>query len=207
MNDTDEVTERLEARMAYLGIRDKTPTADLLPTRSFPSGMVDPECRDVAAFLVRLVRATYVRCRRKSREVATRRPDRYGDHQLARWDGGYDWRGRYHAPVWAKIAAAAFGAWVRCRGLRRGAVRPGRRCRVALSQQAPVAGGPGAPRAGEDAPGRPTGPHRPQIDGVPLRPRDHRGRCRSSASGAARPRRSPSSGIRRIACGRSSGTG
>jgi hypothetical protein len=107
LNDTDATTERLKARMAYLGIRETSPTADLLPTRSMPSGLLDPDCRDVAAFLVRLVRRTYARCRRNSRELATRRPDHYGDHQLARWDGGYDWRGRYHAPVWAKIAAAA----------------------------------------------------------------------------------------------------
>ena len=107
MNDTDETTERLKARKAYLGIRETSPTADLLPTRSMPSGLLDPDCRDVAAFLVRVVRGTYARCRRNSRELATRRPDRYGDHQLARWDGGYDWSGRYHAPVWVKIAGAA----------------------------------------------------------------------------------------------------
>jgi hypothetical protein len=95
--------------MAYLGIRDRRPTADLLPTRSIPPGLADPECRDVAAFLVGLVRATYVRCRRNRRERATQQPDRYGDHQLARWDGGYDWRGRYHAPIWAKVAGAALG--------------------------------------------------------------------------------------------------
>jgi hypothetical protein len=107
VNDVDATTDRLKARKAYLGIRDTSPTADLLPTRTLPSGLLDRECRDVAAFLVRVVRGTYARCRRKSRELDTRRPDRYGEHQLARWDGGYDWRGRYHVPVWAKIAGAA----------------------------------------------------------------------------------------------------
>ena len=107
MSDTDETTQRLEARMAYLGIRDQTLTADLLPTRSMPSGLLDPDCRDATAFLVRIVRATYARCRKKEREAATARPDRYGDHSLARWDGGYDWQGRYRAPIWARIAGAA----------------------------------------------------------------------------------------------------
>jgi hypothetical protein len=109
MTNTDETTERLEARMAYLGIRDKSPTADLLPKKSLPPGLLDPDCRHVAAHLVSLVREVYSRCRRRGRELATRRPDRYGDRQLMQWDGGYDWRGRYHAPVWAKIAGAARG--------------------------------------------------------------------------------------------------
>jgi hypothetical protein len=107
VNDTDATTEQLKARMAYLGIRATSPTADLLPMLSMPSGLLDPDCRDVAAFLVRVVRGTYARCRRNSPGIDTRRPDRYGDYQLARWDGGYDWRGRYHLPVWARIAAAA----------------------------------------------------------------------------------------------------
>ena len=107
MTESDETTERLEARMAYLGLRDQRPTADLLPTTSMPWGLLDSDCRDVTAFLVRLVRAIYVRCRKNDRQAATRRPDRYGDQTLARWDGGYDWRGRYHAPIWARIAGAA----------------------------------------------------------------------------------------------------
>jgi hypothetical protein len=106
MIDSGELTARLEARMAYLGIRTQIPTVDLLPTRSMPFGLTLPDCRDVAAFLVRLVRATYSRCRRNHRADAGQHPDRYGDHILARWDGGYDWSGRYHAPVWARIAAA-----------------------------------------------------------------------------------------------------
>src|SRR5205809_7839866 len=99
MADTDDSTERLRARMTYLGIRENTPTADLLPTKALPSGLHDPDCRDVASFLVRLVRDTYTRCRRTSREVATRRRDRYGDFALDPWDGGYDWKGHYHAPI------------------------------------------------------------------------------------------------------------
>jgi hypothetical protein len=106
MSETDDITARLQARAAYLGYRDKTPTADLLPTRTMPAGLQDPDCHDVVGYLVALVRDTYVRCRRNSREIATRRPDRYGHFRLEQWDGGYDWRGQYHVPIWVKIARA-----------------------------------------------------------------------------------------------------
>jgi hypothetical protein len=104
MNDDDAIAARLRARRAYLGITDRTPTADLLPAKTLPAGLHDPDARDVAGFLVRFVRGTYSRCRRKLRAAATRGQDRYGDHELRRWDGGSDWRGHYQAPIWARIA-------------------------------------------------------------------------------------------------------
>ena len=107
MNDTDSTTERLQDRVAYLGTRGRTRTADLLPTRSMPFGLTVPGCRDAAAFLTGLVRGAYVRNRRQHRAAASGRPDDYGERHLADWDGGYDWRGRYHPPVWARIAGAA----------------------------------------------------------------------------------------------------
>src|SRR5262245_55141299 len=107
MNDTETTTERLQARMAYLGARGRAPTADLLPTRSMPPSLPVPECRHAAAYLVSLVRYTYARRRKEHRALATGRPDDYGDGTLAPWDGGYDWRGRYEPPVWARIAGAA----------------------------------------------------------------------------------------------------
>ena len=147
MSETDEVTGRLQARMAYLGIRDKAPTADLLPTRSMPFGLTLPDCRDVAAFLLRVVRGTYTRCRRNQRELATRRPDGYGDDRLARWDGGYDWSGRYHAPIWARIAGRRWSADSTSRITSNHSMRRAAGGRAAVSQQAVVARGPGALRA------------------------------------------------------------
>lgn len=35
-----------------------------------------------------------------------RRSDWYGDRPLPDWNGGHDWSGRYHVPVWARIAGA-----------------------------------------------------------------------------------------------------
>ncbi len=102
----DDVTNRLMARTAYLGISGITPTVDLFPKKVLPSGLHDPDCYDLTRFLTHLVRHTYVGCRRAATEAITRRPDHYGAHELRRWDGGYDWKGRYHAPIWVKVARA-----------------------------------------------------------------------------------------------------
>ncbi len=51
-------------------------------------------------------RYMYVNCRRKATETITRRPDRYGAYELRQWDGGYDWKGNCHTPIWVKIAKA-----------------------------------------------------------------------------------------------------
>ena len=107
MNRTVTTTERLPGRMADPGARGRTPTGDLLPTRSMPFGLTLPSCRDAAASLTGLVRSTYVRLRRQHREAATGRPDSYGAHRMAHRDGGYDLQGRYHPPIWARIAGAA----------------------------------------------------------------------------------------------------
>lgn len=107
MSEPDEISRRLVARRAYLGVRDRTPTPDLLPTRTMPFALTLSDCRDVAAHLVALVRDSYVQRRRHHRADDSGRPDRYGDRPLVDWDGGYDWQGRYHPPVWARIAQAA----------------------------------------------------------------------------------------------------
>lgn len=72
-----------------------------------PFGLTSADARDVAAFLIQLVRTTYASRRRDYGTAATKRPDTFGDDRLPRWDGGYDWRGRYHTPVWARITGAA----------------------------------------------------------------------------------------------------
>lgn len=106
MSDADEITRRLLARRAYLGVRNRT-TPDLLPTRTMPFALTIPDYRGVAAHLVALVRRTYVQRRRNRRTTDSGRPDRYGDQPLADWDGGYDGQESYHPPVWARIARAA----------------------------------------------------------------------------------------------------
>lgn len=106
MSDADEITRRLQTRRAYLGVRDKTTTPDRLPTRTMPFALTLPDCRSVAAHLVTLIRNTYVQRRRNRRMTESGRPDQYGDRPLPDWDGGYDWQGNYHPPVWARIARA-----------------------------------------------------------------------------------------------------
>jgi hypothetical protein len=106
MKMSEDPTSRLRARNAYLGIRELTPRADLLPKQALPWDLHDRECYDVSRFVVQLVRAKYVRCRKEGSEVLTHRPNRYGGHELRHWDGGYDWQGKYHVPIWMKIAAA-----------------------------------------------------------------------------------------------------
>jgi hypothetical protein len=108
MRDFDKARKILRFPVSDSRRGDTIPTADLLPTRSLPTGLIDPVCREVTAHLVRLIRDTYETCQEWRQEPAVRRPGRHGEHPLARWDGGYDRRGRYTTPIWAKIAWATF---------------------------------------------------------------------------------------------------
>ena len=106
MSQDDELTGRLRARMAYRGIRTRTPTADLLPTGAMPFCLTFPDCRargrvpggpgprDVCAMPAGTP---------GGRDPA---PGLVRPSSAARWDGGHDWSGRYEAPVSARIAGA-----------------------------------------------------------------------------------------------------